>query len=73
MSTQYESVAVKCPYFLQLDERAIKCKGMERGSTIKYSMLSNKQRDRYLDQYCKGIRACECCEIYKMLARSDVR
>ena len=55
MSTQYESVAVKCPYFLQLDERAIKCKGMARGSTIKYSMLSNKQRDRYLDQYCKGI------------------
>ena len=51
MSTQYESVAVKCPYFLQLDERAIKCKGMARGSTIKYSMLSNKQRDRYLDQY----------------------
>ena len=72
MSTQYESVAVKCPYFLQLDERAIKCKGRARGSTIKYSMLSNKQRDRYLDQYCKGIRACECCEIYKMLASKNV-
>lgn len=65
MSTKYDDVNAKCPYFRTSGKRDVICEGITDKCTTVIRFKSEKDRDRHREIFCNA--KCEYCEVYQML------
>ena len=65
MTTEYDYVRVKCPFFISGDKRTIHCEGIVNGCVTSNEFKKNSLRDKHRRLYCDG--DYERCGLYKAL------
>ena len=69
MSTSYQSVNAKCPFYLGESDLCVSCCGLFDGSkTQKHTFADKKKIKRYKAAFCDNIEHYMNCEIYRLLA-----
>ena len=67
MSTMYDDVNAKCPFFLSSSDKRISCEGITEGCVTKIEFKSKEKRNRHRRKLCDA--GYNKCEIYKMLEK----
>lgn len=65
MSTMFDDVYVKCPFFLSSGKRTISCEGITDDCTTILNFSSQEKRNLQRRIFCDD--KYKCCEIYRML------
>ena len=65
MSTMFDDVDVRCPFFLSSGKRHITCEGITDDCTTTLNFASQEKRNMQRRIFCDD--KYECCEIYRML------
>lgn len=65
MSTTYQDVDVKCPYYKGHTASGISCEGLTDDSIINLWFNSHKPKSCHMEAYCK--KRYRYCEIARML------
>jgi hypothetical protein len=66
--TDFESVKVKCPYYISSSEKkAITCEGVIRGTTTQIRFRRFETKGRYMKTYCDSLSRYGECRIAAML------
>nr|DAX63403.1 MAG TPA: hypothetical protein [Caudoviricetes sp.] len=68
MSTNFESVHVKCPFYLNEDSLYISCQGVLEGSHIQKHLFKDKKaKDEHKKQFCNSLDCFKNCKICKLI------
>ena len=65
MSTMYDDVNAKCPFFLSSSDRRISCEGITEGCVTNIEFKSKEKRNRHRRTLCDAKYGN--CKIYRML------
>jgi hypothetical protein len=65
MSTMFDDVEVRCPFFRSSGKRKITCEGITDDCTTTLNFSSHEKRDIQCRVFCDD--KYEYCEIYRML------
>ncbi len=65
MGTDYESVDVKCPFYITEDRKKIFCEGLEKGSRTALEFRGSKFKENVKEKYCNG--DYEKCKLYNLI------
>lgn len=67
MSTSFDSVNVRCPYYQSNDEFRITCEGLTEDSSIVLRFIRKDDMAFQLDNYCsRGFQFCEIAQVLQM-------
>ena len=69
MPTDYESVRVKCPYYMSssTEDKTITCEGVIRGTSLTLRFRRGEVKRRYMEMFCDSLERCPECRISHML------
>ena len=67
MAQQWRAKFVKCPYYHRHENNKICCEGLSGGNTIHLVYEDEKERRKYMEEYCESIKWCRLCPIHRLL------
>ena len=65
MSTMFDDVNAKCPYFQRSEKRKISCEGVTDGCTTNLEFKTKAKRNLQRELFCDD--KYTNCEVYRML------
>ncbi len=70
MATNYSSIDVKCPYYVNEDHTVINCQGVLKGSTVQKHVFKNKKlKEFHKIIYCNDITRYKRCKICTLIEK----
>lgn len=64
MPTTYDSIKIKCPFYIKDKPNYIICEGVVKGSRVNLWFRSDKRKKEYIEAHCNKI--CNNCHIASM-------
>lgn len=70
MSGSYLRGRIACPFYCRDSDKRITCEGFSGGMRSSLSFETHEAFRHYVDTYCKSVRGCCACELYKAILRA---
>ncbi len=64
MATSYNSVNVKCPFYITDDSKSITCEGFKTGCDTRNRFKNKNNKDVHMEEHCQ--KDYKKCGIYKL-------